>query len=159
MTQDYVFYKTPIGTVKIEGDQHGITAIIFMENDIESSVNIPDALKKCVVQLEEYFRKERTSFDLKLKPYGTEFQQKVWNELGKIPFGNTITYMDQSKKMKNIKAIRAIAAANGKNPISIIVPCHRVLGSDGSLTGYAGGIWRKKWLLEHEIPSRQTSLF
>lgn len=159
MIQDFVFYKTPIGTVKIEGNQQGITSIIFAEDNIEFSKNIPASLKKCVVQLDEYFKKERTEFNLNLKPYGTDFQQKVWIELGKIPFGKTITYMDQSKKMENVKAIRAIASANGKNPISIVIPCHRVLGSDGSLTGYAGGLWRKKWLLEHEIPTKQTSLF
>ncbi|MCF6297226.1 MAG: methylated-DNA--[protein]-cysteine S-methyltransferase, partial [Flavobacteriaceae bacterium] len=83
----------------------------------------------------------------------------VWLELQQIPFGKTITYLNQSKKMENVKAIRAIAAANGKNPIWIVIPCHRVIGSDGSLTGYAGGIWRKKWLLEHESLIKQTSLF
>lgn len=159
MDQEFVFYKTPIGTVKIEGNKEGISAIIFMENEIESSKDIPDSLQKCVIQFNEYFNKERTEFDLKLNPYGTDFQQKVWRELAKVPFGKTISYLDQSKKMKNIKAIRAIAAANGKNPISIVIPCHRVIGSDGSLTGYAGGLWRKKWLLEYENPSKQTSLF
>ncbi|MCK5677367.1 MAG: methylated-DNA--[protein]-cysteine S-methyltransferase, partial [Flavobacteriaceae bacterium] len=100
-----------------------------------------------------------TSFDLKLNPQGTDFQQNVWNELQRIPYGKTTSYLDQSKKMGNVKAIRAIASANGKNPIWIIIPCHRVIGSDGSLTGYAGGLWRKKWLLEHENPTKQTSLF
>ena len=94
-----------------------------------------------------------------MNPKGTDFQRKVWNELGKIPFGDTISYMDQSKNMKKIKAIRAIASANAKNPISIVIPCHRVVGSDGALTGYAGGLWRKKWLLEHENPTNQISLF
>jgi methylated-DNA-[protein]-cysteine S-methyltransferase len=94
-----------------------------------------------------------------LNPIGTDFQNKVWNELKKIPYGKTRTYMEQTKYLGDIKAIRAVASANGKNPISIIIPCHRVIGSDGSLTGYAGGIWKKKWLLELENPSLQTSLF
>lgn len=156
---DYTFYKTPIGIAKICGNADGIHSISVIDEDIEITKIIPDSLKVCVLQLEEYFQKKRTEFDLKLNPQGTEFQQRVWQELQLIPFSKTTTYLNQSKKMGNVKAIRAIAAANGKNPIWIIIPCHRVLGSDGSLTGYAGGIWRKKWLLEHENPTNQTSLF
>jgi methylated-DNA-[protein]-cysteine S-methyltransferase len=94
-----------------------------------------------------------------LNPKGTEFQQKVWQELAQIPCGKTISYLDLSKKLGDVKAIRAVASANGKNPIWIVVPCHRVIGSDGSLTGYAGGLWPKKWLLEHENLTNQQSLF
>lgn len=101
-------------------------------------------------QLDEYFAGKRTSFDLPLDLQGTEFQLKVWNELLKIPYGKTISYKELSLRLGNLLAIRAAGAANGANPISIIVPCHRVIGSDGSLTGYAGGLWRKKWLLELE---------
>jgi methylated-DNA-[protein]-cysteine S-methyltransferase len=103
-----------------------------------------------VRQLDEYFSGNRKIFDLPLDLHGTEFQKKVWSELLKIPFGHKISYKELTLKIGDIKAIRAVAAANGANPVSIIVPCHRVIGSDGSLTGYAGGLWRKQWLLEHE---------
>jgi methylated-DNA-[protein]-cysteine S-methyltransferase len=116
-------------------------------------------LQDCVKQLEDYFMGKRNSFNLKLNPKGTLFQKKVWEELLNIPFNKTRTYLEQSKALGDVKAIRAVASANGKNPIWIIIPCHRVIGSDGSLTGYAGGIWRKKWLLAHENPVKQQSLF
>ncbi|MCK4561755.1 MAG: methylated-DNA--[protein]-cysteine S-methyltransferase [Flavobacteriaceae bacterium] len=156
---DIAYYKTPIGIAKIIGNDDGILSVSVIDDKIDTSTKVPKTLKKCVLQLDEYFQKKRTNFDLKLNPQGTDFQKKVWNELQQIPFAKTTTYLNQSKKMGNVKAIRAIASANGKNPIWIIIPCHRVIGSDGSLTGYAGGIWRKKWLLEHENPTNQTSLF
>lgn len=156
---DIAYYKTPIGIAKIIGNNDGVISVSVMDDKMETSKIIPETLKKCVLQLDEYFQKKRINFDLKLNPQGTDFQKKVWNELQQIPFAKTTTYLNQSKKMGNVKAIRAIASANGKNPIWIIIPCHRVIGSDGSLTGYAGGIWRKKWLLEHENPTNQTSLF
>ena len=112
-----------------------------------------------MLQLKEYFQGKRTSFNLLLNPQGTKFQKLVWKGLSTIPYGKTISYLAQSKKIGDIKAVRAVAAANGKNPISIIIPCHRVIGSDGSLTGYAGGVWRKKWLLDFENPLKQLSLF
>jgi methylated-DNA-[protein]-cysteine S-methyltransferase len=152
------YYKTPIGTAKIVGNEFGISSITVLDEEIETA-EIPLPLKKCVQQLEEYFNGNRTVFDLKLNPQGTDFQKKVWNELLNIPYGKTRTYLEQTKKLGDIKAIRAVASANGKNPIWIIIPCHRVIGSDGSLTGYAGGIWRKKWLLEHENPIKQQTLF
>lgn len=116
-------------------------------------------MQEAVTQLNDYFLGKRKDFTFKLNPKGTEFQQKVWQELLQIPYGKTMSYMDLSKKLGDVKAIRAVASANGKNPIWIVVPCHRVIGSDGSLTGYAGGLWRKKWLLEHENPTNQQSLF
>ena len=143
---------------KIEGNINGISSVTVIDDEIETT-EIPLPLKKCVQQLDEYFNGNRTVFDLKLNPQGTDFQKKVWNELLNIPFGKTRTYLEQTKKIGDIKAIRAVANANGKNPIWIIIPCHRVIGSDGSLTGYAGGIWRKKWLLTHENPVKQQSLF
>jgi methylated-DNA-[protein]-cysteine S-methyltransferase len=100
--------------------------------------------------MDEYFNGNRKTFDLPLDLQGTDFQKKVWLELQKIPFGKTISYKELSLRLGDIKAIRAVAAANGANPVSIIVPCHRVIGSNGSLTGYAGGLWRKQWLLDHE---------
>lgn len=152
------YYKTPIGTAKIVGNEFGISSITVLDDEIETT-EIPLPLKKCVQQLEEYFKGKRTVFDIKLNPKGTNFQKKVWNELLNIPYGKTRTYLEQTKKLGDIKAIRAVASANGKNPIWIIIPCHRVIGSNGSLTGYAGGIWRKKWLLEHENPVKQQTLF
>jgi methylated-DNA-[protein]-cysteine S-methyltransferase len=152
------YIKTPLGTARITGDADGIAEIsILSEGDI--SKKIPTVLKESIKQLGEYFDGKRTDFNFKLNPQGTDFQQKVWQELLKIPFGKTVSYMDITKKLGDVKAIRAVASANGKNPLWIVVPCHRVIGTDGSLTGYAGGLWRKKWLLEHESPSAQQSLF
>ena len=101
-------------------------------------------------QLREYFAGTRKEFDVTLDIEGTDFQKRVWEELRKIPYGKTISYKSLSEKLGDVKAIRAVGKANGQNPIAIIIPCHRIIGSDGSLTGYAGGLWRKKWLLEHE---------
>ena len=107
----------------------------------------------------EYFEGKRKVFSLKLNPQGTSFQKKVWTHLKTIPYGASVSYLQLSKQLGDVKAIRAVAAANGKNPLWIIVPCHRVIGSDGSLVGYAGGIGRKQWLLNHERPNKQQSLF
>jgi len=153
------YYKTPLGTAEIIGNEQGIQSVSVLDQDIETSASIPAFAKDCVLQMEEYFAGDRTEFDLKLNLQGTDFQKSVWRELLNIPYGKTRTYLEQTKKIGDPKAIRAVASANGKNPIWIIVPCHRVIGSDGSLTGYAGGIWRKKWLLEHESPVKQQSLF
>ena len=120
---------------------------------------VPETLKTARRQLEEYFSKQRKDFDFPLLLKGTDFQLRVWKALTKIPYGSTKTYKEQTLELGDIKAIRAVASANGKNPMSIVVPCHRVLGSDGRLTGYAGGLWRKKWLLEHEEALNQMSLF
>ena len=164
-TEIYMVVKTqtaiinsPIGITKIVGNQNGIAEIsILSEGDV--SKTIPAELQEAVSQLGDYFDGKRQDFNFKLNPKGTEFQQRVWQELLKIPFGKTISYLDLSKKLGNVKAIRAVASANGKNPLWIVVPCHRVIGTDGSLTGYAGGLWRKKWLLEHECPTGQQALF
>jgi len=153
-----VFIESPLGITKIVGDDNGIAEISVLSEG-KKTAKIPYNLKDCVVQLQEYFKGERKAFDFKINPQGTEFQQKVWQELLRIPFGKTMSYLDLSKKLGDVKAIRAVASANGKNPLWIVVPCHRVIGSNGSLTGYAGGLWRKKWLLEHESPTIQQSLF
>lgn len=152
------FIKTPLGIAKIVGDEKGITEISAKDSG-EISSKIPEILQDAVTQIQDYFDGKRTDFNLKLNPKGTDFQQKVWKELLQIPFGKTISYLDMAKKLGDPKVIRAAASANGKNPIWIVVPCHRVIGTDGSLTGYAGGLWRKKWLLEHENPTNQQSLF
>ncbi|WP_338407018.1 methylated-DNA--[protein]-cysteine S-methyltransferase [uncultured Flavobacterium sp.] len=162
------FVKTPLGIAKISGDENGISVIsVSDEGDSRAKLEqakqissiIPTVLNEAVSQLKDYFDGNRTNFSFKLNPTGTEFQQKVWLGLLEIPFGKTMSYMELSKKLGDVKAIRAVASANGKNPLWIVVPCHRVIGTDGSLTGYAGGLWRKKWLLEHENPSDQQSLF
>ena len=154
-----IYIKTPLGTAEIIGDVNGVSAITVLDVEKELSTEIPVYLKLAVLELQEYFYAKRTDFTFKLQPQGTEFQQKIWQELTQIPFGKTMSYMDLSKKIGAVKAIRAVASANGKNPLWIVIPCHRVIGSDGSLTGYAGGLWRKKWLLEHENPSMQQALF
>ena len=150
--------KTPLGMTTIKGDENGI-AIISIADEGEISKVIPPVLQEAVTQLQDYFDGKRTHFDLKLNLAGTDFQQKVWKGLCEIPFGKTMSYLELAKQLGDVKAIRAVASANGKNPLWIVVPCHRVIGTDGSLTGYAGGLWRKKWLLEHENPSTQQSLF
>ncbi|MES2411079.1 MAG: methylated-DNA--[protein]-cysteine S-methyltransferase [Bacteroidota bacterium] len=145
------FIESPLGITKIVGDDKGISVIsVLSEGKITAKIS--KQLQECVSQLREYFDGQRNHFDFKLNPQGTDFQQKVWQELLNIPFGKTLSYLDLSKKLGDVKAIRAVASANGKNPLWIVVPCHRVIGTDGSLTGYAGGLWRKKWLLEHESP-------
>jgi methylated-DNA-[protein]-cysteine S-methyltransferase len=153
-----VCIKTPLGITTIIGDDEGVSEIFVSDHGIVSD-EIPIVLKEVVAQLTAYFENKRTHFDFKINPKGTEFQQKVWQALLEIPYGKTTTYLEQSKKLGDVKAIRAVASANGKNPLWIVVPCHRVIGSDGSLTGYAGGLWRKKWLLEHENPTAQQRLF
>jgi methylated-DNA-[protein]-cysteine S-methyltransferase len=163
MNPETTYYKSPIGIAKIIGDENGIQSISIVDHDAVSEEllqqEVPQCLQECVVQLKEYFNKERASFNLTVNPKGTQFQLKVWKELLHIPYGETTTYLQQSKNLGNTKAIRAVASANGKNPLWIVIPCHRVIGSDGSLTGYAGGIWRKKWLLQHENALKQQSLF
>lgn len=152
------FINSPLGITKIVGDENGISVISILQEG-EISTKIPKELKEAITQLQDYFGGKRTDFTFKLNPKGTDFQQRVWQELRNIPFGKTVSYLDLSKKLGDVKAIRAVASTNGKNPLWIVIPCHRVIGTDGSLTGYAGGLWRKKWLLEHENPSYQQSLF
>ena len=154
-----VFIHTPLGIAKLVGDEKGLASITVLNDEIPASDVIPEILEDAVYQLQEYFEGQRESFSLSLNPNGTDFQKKVWHALQAIPYGKTISYLELSKSLGDVKAIRAVAAANGKNPLWIVVPCHRVIGSDGSLVGYAGGIHRKKWLLNHESPAKQQSLF
>lgn len=155
------YTKTPLGIARIVSDDIAILEISVLDDDAlyTDTEHIPEILQDCITQLHEYFDGIRTNFELLLAPKGTDFQQSVWKGLHEIPFGKTCSYLDLSKRLDNVKAIRAVAAANGKNPLWIVTPCHRVIGSDGSLTGYAGGLWRKKWLLAHESPAKQQSLF
>jgi len=156
---EFCIINTPLGFAKLEGDEEGISSLTVLNNEVAVSDIIPEVLEDTVRQLNEYFTGERSQFSLKLNPQGTNFQKRVWNALLSIPYGKTTSYLQLSKDLGNVKAIRAVANANGKNPLWIIVPCHRVIGSDGSLTGYAGGLHRKQWLLEHESPYKQQSLF
>lgn len=155
---EVAYLQTPIGTAEIKGDVNGLASVTILDYN-KPNGTIPVALKEPVEQFKEYFEGKRTEFNLKLNPEGTDFQKKVWNALLEIPFGKTISYLDLSKQLGDVKAIRAVASANGKNPLWIVVPCHRVIGTNGDLTGYAGGLHRKKWLLEHESPAKQTTLF
>lgn len=140
--------QSPIGTISIKADEDFVYSINFSSaEEIETPNFISDLAK---LQLNEYFEGKRYAFDFPFKQEGTDFQQKVWDELLTIKAGQPTSYLKLSKQMNNPLAIRAIASANGKNKLMIVVPCHRVIGSTGELVGYAGELWRKKWLLEHE---------
>ena len=147
------YYESEPGLIEITAGETGIITLYFTKkksNLKSDSKSFPVHLKDCIRQLDEYFKGKRMTFDLPLIISGTDFQMKVWNELKKIPFGKTASYKDIALKAGNVKAVRAVGNANNKNKISLIIPCHRVIGSDGKLSGYAGGVKRKKWLLEHE---------
>jgi len=149
------YYQSPVGLLKITGTDHYISEVKFMNDPETIDVNsrkevLPPMAIQAVEQLIEYFHGNRRFFELPISQEGTPFQQKVWNELMAIPFGKTISYLELSRRLGDPKVIRAAAAANGKNNVAIIVPCHRVIGSNNQLVGYAGGLPRKKWLLQHE---------
>jgi len=150
--------KTPLGIAEISGDSNGLASVKVLDAGSVTS-EVPSELKTAAEQLASYFKGALKEFNLQLNPQGTDFQKKVWKKLEEIPYGSTTSYLQLSRDLGDVKAIRAVAAANGKNPLWIIVPCHRVIGSDGSLTGYAGGLYRKKWLLDLENPPKQQSLF
>jgi methylated-DNA-[protein]-cysteine S-methyltransferase len=144
------YYKSPLGAVEIKSTADSILALDFVEDMLPGDRELPFCLKICVKQIDEYFKGQRQEFLLKLHPRGTDFQKSVWRQLGKIPFGKTASYREIARAVGKPTAYRAVGSANGKNPIAIIIPCHRVIGSDGSLTGYGGGLWRKEWLLNYE---------
>ncbi|MEZ4857261.1 MAG: methylated-DNA--[protein]-cysteine S-methyltransferase [Flavobacteriaceae bacterium] len=150
---------SPIGVLVLKGSKESLLSVSFCDVPKKKSKDIPQILVETMTQLTEYFEGKRTAFNLPLKPQGTPFQKKVWTQLQQIPYGKTSSYQEMANTLGDPKVIRAAAAANGKNPIAIIIPCHRVIGSDGSLTGYAGGLHRKKWLLQHESPLKQGELF
>jgi methylated-DNA-[protein]-cysteine S-methyltransferase len=156
------FHKTPVGFVRIRAEEDYITSISIRDEECVETPSDSPVINLAIKQLDEYFEGTRKEFDLPLNQAGTEFQQQVWQQLLTIPYGKTITYGQQSQIMNSPLAIRAIASANGKNMLWIVVPCHRVIGTNGSLTGYAGGLWRKQWLLDHEarvMGVGQTKLF
>jgi methylated-DNA-[protein]-cysteine S-methyltransferase len=144
------YYSSPVGLLKLQCSDKHIKSVSFIDTEDCIQNDEHKLLHACVKQLEEYFAGKRKQFTLPLNQDGTEFQEKVWDLLYKIPYGKTISYNELAKQYGDLKAIRAVASANGKNNIAIIVPCHRVIGSNHSLIGYAGGLWRKKWLLDHE---------
>ena len=155
------YYNSPLGSIEIKGTENFISEVNFVIDEYESSQDLPDLLMECKKELQEYFEGRRREFSLKVKPEGTPFQKKVWKQLLKIKYGDTTSYLNLSKKLRDEKAIRAVGHANGKNPVAIIIPCHRVIGATGKLTGYAGGLWRKQWLLEHEgnVSGKNPTLF
>jgi methylated-DNA-[protein]-cysteine S-methyltransferase len=148
---------TPIGTITIVASDRGVRAILWPDDDADrvrlptpSSDREHPVIVATITQLGEYFAGEREEFDLPLDPVGTDFQLSAWTALRTIPYGTTVSYGEQAARMGDRRKARAVGAANGRNPISIVVPCHRVVGADGSLTGFAGGIDTKAWLLDHE---------
>jgi methylated-DNA-[protein]-cysteine S-methyltransferase len=148
-------YHSPIGVIKIVASEFCIEELVFVETDKVSSINLsedsPPVIQQCIDELIEYFAGNRRNFSVAINQEGTEFQQRVWKELYEVPFGKNLSYGELAKKMGDPTAVRAAAAANGKNKIAIIVPCHRIVGADRSLVGYAWGKARKKWLLQHEF--------
>lgn len=149
------YYKCDLGILKISATDAYVQEITFVKDETLPKLSIGKhpglpVLRSCVQELDSYFSGSLKEFSFPFKQNGTQFQLKVWNELSGIPFGKTISYMALSKKLGDVKAIRAAASANGKNAMAIVVPCHRVIGSNGTLVGYAGELWRKQWLLTHE---------
>jgi methylated-DNA-[protein]-cysteine S-methyltransferase len=143
--------SSPIGTMEVTVDDAGaVTKISFVDGTLADTKDVDDACARAIRQLEEYFRGARRRFRLPLAPEGTEFEHRVWAEVCRIPFGSTDTYGEIARRLRDPDAARAVGAANARNPIAIVIPCHRVVGTGGDLTGYAGGIERKKWLLDHE---------
>jgi len=159
MTEKFTtYYRSPIGIIEIIGSKNGVSSVLFVEQ-AEERYEIPNYLKPGVAQLDEYFNSGRKEFSLKLDLQGTDFQKRVWRELLRIPFGKTVSYVDIATTIGNRKSTRAVGSANGRNPICIIVPCHRVIGANGSLINYGGGVWRKEWLLKFESRPGQGNLF
>ena len=165
MTAFYAFYESPLGQILLTATGTALTGLHFVGEKYYPSIasewqrdtNVI-AIKSAITQLDEYFSGKRKSFDLPLEPEGTEFQRQVWNALTKLRFGETATYAQLAQRIGNPKAVRAVGAANGRNPISIVIPCHRVVGADGSLTGYAGGLARKEALLRMESAGQTFQL-
>lgn len=147
---DIHYFDSPLGTIKVKGDVAGVQEVLFVESALEIENTVPSCLVPCVEQLQQYFAGNAHAFDFKMNPQGTDFQKMIWVLLRDLPFGSTISYLKLARLYGNTKAVRAVAAAVGKNPILVAIPCHRVIGSDGTLVGYAGGIDKKETLLELE---------
>ncbi len=150
MSKDTIYYNSPAGTIEITSEDDKIASISFIDIDKYAPGKGTPALQETVKQLSEYFAGKRKGFDIELHSSGTDFQRKVWQELMRIPYGTTISYTQLAQQTGNVKAVRAVANAVAANNLAHIIPCHRIIGKNGSLTGYKWGIERKKRLLEHE---------
>lgn len=148
---DISYYESPIGLIQIKSINQKICSVLFIDRETEPFTIDTPLNKECIKQLKEYFAGTRQKFEIPHYQIGTDFQQKVWNEVEKIAYGDTATYGVLAYKIGDTKSVRAVGTSNGKNQLAIIVPCHRVIGSDGHLTGYAWGLDKKEWLLKHEI--------
>ncbi len=155
MQTNKTYYKSPLGPIEIVGSPDSILALHFVEDMLPGDGELTFCVKECRKQLDEYFKGKRRKFFLNLQPAGTDFQKSVWRQLEKISYGKTTSYGKIADVIGKPNASRAVGSANGKNPIAIIIPCHRVIGSDGSLTGYGGGLWRKEWLVGFERGASQ----
>jgi len=144
------YYESDIGVLQIVGTREAVISIQFAETSRATDSPLPSCMEKCLAQLEEYFRGSRKRFSFPTRPRGTPFQMRVWEELARIPYGSTVSYKEIARAVGNEKAVRAVGGANGRNKLTIVIPCHRVIAHDGGLGGYGGGLWRKEWLLEHE---------
>lgn len=146
--------RTPLGVIAIEGTKEGVSSIHFLEQGEEKKLKKTACLnyetRNCKRQIYEYFQGQRKNFNVKMVLEGTEFQKKVWDALCHIPYGKTASYREIAEQIESPKSVRAVGGANNKNKLPIVIPCHRIIGSDGKMTGYAAGLWRKEWLLEHE---------
>lgn len=165
MTEASAFLSSPLGILALRGTESGLHAVQFVASPEPVPVatpptQVPDCLREAYQQLQAYFGRELQEFSVATDVVaGTGFQQLVWAALPSVAYGQTASYLDIARRLDNPGAVRAVGAANGQNPLAIIWPCHRIIGANGQLTGYAGGLLRKRWLLDFERPSRQTSLF
>lgn len=160
MRSFYTSMESPLGRIVLVSNESCLKSLTFSEEQLEESETLPEILQKTTQQLTEYFAGSRTHFELEIEPDGSVFQKLVWTELLKVPYGTTKSYREIALKTGSVLNTRAVGTANGKNPIAIVVPCHRIIGSDGKMVGYAGGLQRKKWLLLHEAKhTKRQELF
>lgn len=153
------YYHSKIGVLEVTSTEEAITSVQFLqEQRTQESRDLPPVLTTCLKELDEYFHGQRTAFSVKMESEGTAFQQQVWHQVRHIPYGATVSYKGVAEALDKPTAVRAVGSANGKNRLAILIPCHRVIGSDGSLHGYAWELWRKKWLIRHETIERQVEL-
>ncbi|MBC8154249.1 MAG: methylated-DNA--[protein]-cysteine S-methyltransferase [Bacteroidetes bacterium] len=162
------YYTSPIGRLEIQADDTAILGVFFADGTKKNAPGqpasdiVPDVMRQCLVELADYFAGTRQAFTVPYRLVGSDFRRSVWQQLTQIPYGQTITYGEQARRLGNPKAVRAVGTTNSSNPISIIVPCHRVVGANGDLVGFGGGLAAKRWLLDHErqfCPPAQLSLF
>lgn len=156
-----LYYQSPVGRLEISSDEEAITSLLFADAAKRPGPQLPatattPVLEQCCRELTAYFSGAQQPFTVPYRLMGSPFQLKVWQELTNIPYGDVITYGEQARRLNSLKAIRAVGTTNGANKLNILVPCHRVVGASGKLTGYAGDLWAKQWLLDHERKHSQT---